>query len=287
MSTNKIALRSVEEFMGGYSPVYNPLYPLFLAKGLQHTQEVGKREMRRVSAVGDIRAKHITPKDTEISQIAVMEGKKAFKKYFLANQFILSQFQDREGVEETVAQVLDEHQLHQDELFLLGEGTAANNVVNNGLYWSADPFYTLESSDEVPTSDRLNVLHSSIMATAEAANAAAGQKVVILYGATMATEANKLHTSSGRAFKAALAEALGAGYSVATMPSAATPTSANGWIVANLDQTKLHYTALPQLRNQGINEEKMYYWSNFLMGSMMLEVLARYGVIRQPVTFAT
>jgi hypothetical protein len=69
------------------------------------------------------------------------------------------------------------------------------------------------------------------------------------------------------------------------MPAAVTPSNANGWIIANLDQAKLNYTALPSLKSQGINEESMYAWFNFMMGSMMLEVLASGAVIRQPVTF--
>src|ERR1044072_3224418 len=131
--TNKIALRSVEEFMAGYTPVYRPIYPLFLNKAQQYAMEAGKRDFRRVEAVGDIRGQVITPKDTEIKQIQVQEGKKTFRNYMVANQFVLSQWQDRQGVEDVTAQVLDEHQKHQDELFLLGEGTSNSNMLNNGL----------------------------------------------------------------------------------------------------------------------------------------------------------
>jgi hypothetical protein len=38
-------------------------------------------------------------------------------------------------------------------------------------------------------------------------------------------------------------------------------------MIVNLDQVKLHYTALPKLKAQGVNEEKMYSWHNFIMGS--------------------
>jgi hypothetical protein len=68
------------------------------------------------------------------------------------------------------------------------------------------------------------------------------------------------------------------------MPQAVTPASSHGWLIANLDQVKLHYTSLPQLKDQGVNAEKMYSWHNFLMGSCMLEVLADQAVIKQPVT---
>src|SRR5690348_7660012 len=73
LSTNKIVLRSVEEFMSDYVPIYQPMYPLFLGKSQAYSEQTGKLEFRRVQTVGDIRAKHITPKDTEMRQIAVME----------------------------------------------------------------------------------------------------------------------------------------------------------------------------------------------------------------------
>jgi hypothetical protein len=284
MPTNKNVLRSVEEFMNDYTPVYQPIYPLFMGKSQQYAQEAGKIDFKRVNAVGDIRAKHITPKDTEIRQVAVMEGSKTYKKYFLANQFQQSTLQDRKGIEEVMAQVLDEHQKHQDELFLLGEGTSGSDVKNNGLFYSGDANYTLESSAEIPTSGRLVDFHTKVVASAIAADQLAGQKIIVFYGNVLPLF-RSLHEDAARAVRAVLQEALPS-YRFVELPSAVTPASSNGWIVANLDQVKLHHTTLPSVQNQGLNEEKMYYWHNFLMGSMMLEVLASGAVIRQPTTLA-
>jgi hypothetical protein len=285
MPTNKIVLREVDQFMSDYVPIYQPIYPLFLGgKSQSYTREIGKLDFRRIQTVGDIRAKHITPKDTEIRQISVMEGKKSFKKYFLANQFTLSDFEDRQGVEEVVAQVLDEHQLQSDELLLLGEGTSGSDVLNNGLYYSADANFTLESSVEIALTDRLYSFHNLVTATANKANQVAGRKVIFFYGTLVLPLVNSVYPTAVRAWKAALLEVLGPNYSIVEIPAASTPSGANGWIIANMDQCKLHYTVLPELMNQGQNEEKMYLWFNFLMGSMMLEVLANDGIIRQPAT---
>lgn len=285
MPTNKIVLREVEQFMADYTPIYTPTYPLFLAgKSAQYAREVGKLDFRRVEAVGDIRAKHITPKDTEIKQFAVIEGKKTFKKYFLANQFTISNFQDRQGVEEVVAQVLDEHQLQMDEMFLLGEGTTVGTQLNNGLYLSSDPNYTLETGVTIASdSTQLYDFHAKVVTTARKANQVAGRKVIFFYGDVLPL-ANSVYETAVKGWKVALQEVLGSNYSFVELPEAATPSGASGWIVANLDQSKLHYTELPQLMAQGQNDEKMYLWFNFLMGSMMLEVLAKDAVIRQPAT---
>lgn len=284
--TNKVVLRTVEEFMQDYQPVYQPVYPLFLGKSQAYSEEVGKMDFKRVNTVGDIRAKHITPKDTEIKQIAANEGSKTFKKYFLANQFVQSALQDQRGLEDVVAQVLDEHQKQADELLLLGEGTSNSTMINNGLFHSNDANYVLENSVEVDTdADPLIDMHTKLMSNVLDSDVLAGRKALIFYGADALAKFNALYAAQPVPFKRVLSEVLGPNYSLVQLPAAVTPAASNGWIIANLDQVKLHYTTLPQLKDQGVNDEKMYAWFNFLMGSMMLEVLASGGIIRQPITF--
>lgn len=285
MPTNKIVLRTAEEFMQDYTPIYKPIFPNFLGgKSQQYPAETGNLSFRRLNAVGDLRGKHITPKDTEMKQISVMEGKKTFNKYFLASQYVQSQLQDQAGIEEVVKQVLDENQKQMDELFLLGEGTSNATVVNNSLFWSGDPNHTTETSVEIASSGRLVDLHTKVVGTASKADQLAGRKICIFYG-NVIPYFRSLHDSAGRAFRAVLQEAL-PDYEFIEMPTAITPASSNGWIIANLDQVKLHYTLLPRLLDQGVNPEKMYSWHNMAIGSTMLEVLAQNAVIRQPSTLA-
>lgn len=286
--TNKVALRTVEEFMADYVPVYQPLYPLFMGKSQAYAEQVGQHDFKRVDTVGDIRAKHVTPKDTEMKQVLINEAKKSLKKYFLANQFVISNLQDKNGIEDVISQVLDENQKLMDELFFLGEGTSAGTVVNNGLFWSSDSNYTLENSVEVAlgtASDHLKDMHTKIMQTVAKADDVAGRKVIIIYGSVACAKFDSLYANTDAPFKRVLGEVLGSNYTLIKMPSATTPASSNGWIVANLDQVKLHYTSLPKLDDQGVNAEKKYTWHNFLLGSCMLEVLVKDAIIRQPVTF--
>lgn len=288
MPTNKIVLKEVEQFMSDYAPVYQPIYPLLMGKSQQYPAQVGKLEFRRVNTVGDIRAKHLTPKDTEMKQISVNEGKKTFKKYFLANQFTVSSLQDPEGIEEVNAQVLDEHHKQMDELVLFGEGTSDSTMINNGLFWSNDPNYLLQSSSELAkgvAEDHLKAMHTKIMEQVALADVNAGEKLIMVYGTTACAKFDSLYANTDAPFKRVLADVLGPSYSLAKMPPAVTPNSANGFIVVNLDQIKLHYTRLPALDDQGVNDEKKYAWFNFLMGSAMVEVLVKDGIIRQPVTF--
>lgn len=287
MSTNKILTKSVEQLMSDFVPVNTPILPLFLGKSQAYAQEVGELKFRRLSAVGDIRSKHILPKDTEIKQIAVMDGRKTFKKYFLASQYTSSQIQDQDSASDIVNQILDEQLLHMDSIFMTGEGTAGNNVINNGLYWSGDANYVLENSTEVQKDadgNYLADLHAKMMVTAEKADQVAGRKLMLVYGSNFKPLFDSVYPTGVRSFKAVLSEVLGSNYDVVKLPDGSTPSGAQGWLIANLDQVKLHYTTLPTVLKQGQNDEKMYYWVNFMMGSCMLDVLASKGVIRQPAT---
>lgn len=287
MTTQKVVLKSIDMFMSEYTPIYQPLYPLFLTKSQQYSGEVGKLNFKRVETVGDIRAADITPKDTEIKQIAIAEKTKTYKKYFKANQFVISTMQDQQGVEETVAQVLDEHQRQMDDLFLLGDGSSSSNMLNNGLYFSNDPFYALKASTAIVTGDtRLYDFFNKVVASAKDANRVAGRKVIIFYGDDIIPLFNALFAASAKAVKVALQEVLGPNYSMVEMPSDCTPAGANGWVVANMEQVKTHYTVLPALKDQGTNSEKMYHWFNFVLGSCMVECLAQDAIIRQPATLA-
>jgi hypothetical protein len=275
--------------MADYTPIYQPVYPLLLGKSQSYSEKVGTHTFKRLEAVGDIRAQRISPKDTEIKQVSVTEKSKTLKKYFFANQYVQSSLQENENIEDIVTQVLDEHQKHADDLLLLGEGTSGSNVVNNGLFWSGDTNYVLNSSDTVANSsdNHLNDLHTSIMEDVAIAAALSGRKQLIVYGETACSKFDSLYTGTQVPFKRALQEVLGNDYDpTIKLPAAVTPSSVDGWIIVNTQQVKLHYTTFPKLDDQGVNNERKYAWFNFLMGSMMLEVLAYGGVVRNPCTFA-
>ena len=287
MSTNKLVLRSSDEVMADYVPTYQPFWPILLGKSVSYPEEVGKINFKRLEAVGNIRGQHYNPKDTHIHQISVVEKLKIFKKYFLAAQFVQSTLQDRAQNEDVVKQVLDENNKLMDDMVLLGEGTSASDVVNNGLYWSADPNYLLEDSAALASTDNhLPALHASVVAEKIKADSVSGQKVVVFYGSTMLSKVCGIYSSSSVPFRDALQKALGGNYSLAELPAEVTPSGANGFMILTLDQIKLHYTTPPKLADQGVDARNMEVWHNFLMGSAMVEVLAYKGVIRQPHTFS-
>lgn len=287
MGTNKIVLRTAEEFLSDYVPTYQPIYPLFLGNSQQYAQEVGSLSFKRAEAVGDIRARKITPKDTVIQQIGSKESSKTFKKGFLATQFVQSTFQDRQGVEDVFRQVMDEMQKQMDDLLLLGEGSADNNVENNGLFWSGDSNHTTESSVEIASgTGRLADFHTKIMANVQTADTVAGNKLIIFYGSNILPLYNGIYSDGSKPFKTVLSEVLGPNYSHMALPAAVTPSSSHGWLVVNRNMVKLNYTMIPGIHAQGVDERHNEVWANFAVGNCMLDVQALNAVIKQPATLA-
>lgn len=284
--TNKIVIKSADEFISGFKPTYIPLLPLFInARAKQYSIEEGSLNFKRIDAVGDLRNKIFGSKDTEIHQITAKDSKKTFKKYFFASQFVQSNLQSSEGYDDVVAQVLNEHNKQADELFLSGAGTSSGDVVNNGLFFSSDANYVSKSSYEVKKDgggDHLADLYQKMISIIQEADDVDGEKLVLVYGDAMIAKYNGLFVETKNPFSDVLAKAT-PGVSIKKMPKGL--VSGNGFIVVNMDQIQLHYTTLPTVRKNGINDEKEYAWTNFLMGSMMLEVLALGGVIKQPLTF--
>lgn len=285
--TDMITLSTIEQFTEGYTPIYPPIYPLLLqGKTQKYAETVGQVNFTKMDVVGDVRAKHITPKDTILEQIAAAEGKKGFKKYFLGNQFIQSDYQDARDVDSVTGQVLDEHNKQFDELLLLGEGTSASTMVNNSLFWSNDPNYTLEDPAAISAgTDPLIDFQAKLMASVVKADLLSGRKLLMFYGTDAVARFNSMYVTQPVPYKRVLRDILGNNYSEAVVPAEITPAGVNGWMILNMDQIKTHYVTVPKIKGRGINEEKSYAWTNFVMGSAMIEVLAKNAIVRQPVTF--
>lgn len=287
MATNKIVVSSTEEFMASYRPKYNPLFGLLLANSKQYALEVGSIKFTQLNAVGDIRARHLTPKDNMLKQITVASGSKSFKKYVLGNQFIQSEFQEKGDIDGVVAQVLDEEMKQFDEITLLGEGTAANNVVNNALYWSADANYVLNSSATIAATTTTQAeLYAKIQSVMGSAREVSGPKAIVLYGTTTLATLDSLFPSTNDSFRGILDAGLEDSETIVRMPAGITPAGANGFMVLSLDEILMHYLTIPKVLNQGVNEEKLHSWHNFILGSSMIEVQAPGAIIRQPLTYA-
>lgn len=286
--TNKIVLRQAEEVMSDYVPTYTPIWSLFTKNSQAYPEVVGVVNFRRTETKGDIRMKRLTPKDSNIHQITVGDGTKPFNKYFHGAQFLQSILQDREGNEAVIAEVLDENHKLADEMLFTGDGTSNSDKLNNGLFFSTDANYVKKNSIEVSkasTGYHLPDMHTEMMATISEADRIAGEKVMLIWGDAAMGKFDSLYANTDQPFKSVLKE-VADGWNFVKVPKEISDVlTGNGWMAVNLDQIKLNYTTPPKLLSQGVNEEAMHTWHNFIMGSMMVEVKAKGGIIQQPVTF--
>lgn len=285
MTTQKNVLRSIDETITNYVPTYRAIYPLFLPRGRQYQAEVGKINYKQIDAMGDIRAKHYTPKDTEMQTISTGESAKLFHKYFMANKYTVSTLQDLNEIQRIQTQVLEEHQKQADEFLFMGDPVNGTQT-NNSLYLSNDTNYIVNGSEEVDVNANQNKLHELVVSVAEEANNIAGRKLLFHYGTELNKVWNSLWTSGPKPFKSLLQEVLGPDYVQIQLPSSLVPNTAQGFKIVNLDHTILNYTLVPTIDDQGTNLEMKYHWFNFIFGSMMVDVETKGAIIRQPVTLA-
>jgi hypothetical protein len=149
--------------------------------------------------------------------------------------------QDPRGIEDVVGQVLDEHQKQADDLLLLGEGTSNSTMINNGLYLVETIQTTLSKaqskSRKAPTPITCRTCTLKLLQRNCLRCSVSGRKVVIFYGSTMLAKVSGIYLNSSQPFKKVLADALGPNYSIVELPSAVTPSGANGFIIANYDQS--------------------------------------------------
>jgi len=287
MNTNNLVLKEVDQYMADYAPAYTALMPAFMRTSQSYAAEVGKINFKRVSVIGDIRSKVIDPKDTAIKLLKVGQDRKSFNKYFLGSKFTSSELQSSDEIEEAIKMFLDEHNKQSDEIFLTGDGTNDSNTLNNGLLYSQDKNYFKRGSAEVEkdaNDSHLADLYDKITDAIDEADDLDGQKLVLFYGDRPIKEHKGLFVET----KTSLIETLvgaNAGVSFGKIPKEITPSGEAGILVCNLDQLKLNYTVLAQLRDRDVNKEDMYFWANFIMGSSMLEVKNKKGIVRQPLTF--
>lgn len=284
MSTNLIISQTSQEFLSGYTPVYSPIYPLFTQGGQQYAMQAAERTLRRAVALGDIRTKRYSPKDTEVKHFNAGPQDKTFKAYLNVVRFTHSVFQDASGVPDILSQALEEHQKAQDELLYFGDGATDGAQVNNGLYFSSDANYIKESSTSLSATNQLLLFHQAVVSEARAVSVG-GSRSIIFYGDTCLAALDSLHADGGGAVVAGLEDVLGNEFDLIRSPKGLTPSGENGILVVNHAQVKTHYVTEPVILDQDTDRKEMQAWANFVQGSMMVDVAAYGGIRKLPLVF--
>lgn len=282
MNSSHIGTADIDKMNESYNPAYAALVSLFLPKSEEYEAKEGSVNFKEVETVGDVKAKRISPKDTELELINTRISKKVFNKYYHGIKYTVSELQSDESFQKTIDQVLDEHLKQFDEIFVTGD------THNNGLLASSDTNYVLKASQPVGTTTpaKQAALLPLIAGIAEDMKSIAGSKTLYYYG--ISDVINSIDTN-GISFKKLLNEVVGEEIELVKIPTealGATYGALKGFVVVAHDHVSLNYTALPHVKASAMNEEGGYRWARFLSGSSMLEVNAKGAVQHQPVTYA-
>lgn len=195
------------------------------------------------------------------------------------------------GIQTFHDQILRQFAIQFDRISMTGEGG------NNGLITSSDPNYILNDSSAIPavTGDGFN----QIQAAKELAtslnlqvnnNTASTNLTVFFFGDPLLTFLGKITPGQENDVRYHIEQAFsGKTVTFIDISSLAIPSSlslGNGIVVVSNDFVDLEHAGLPEIENDGVNEEGSYYWSRYLLGSTQVRPRILGGVINQPVTFS-
>lgn len=278
-----------EEYLEGATLTYAPVI-LALAKKQSHDVKLDKVTFKSVDVEQDsIVAFPLTKEATEVRHIKAGDSAKTFNIYVKGAKYIQSLRHGVSALPKLHNRVLREYSKLYDVDAMSGDGN------NNGLLVSADSNYTTNGNVEIPAVgagenqfpkvlalvDLVNSLKAQIDASHMSQNITIfyyGDDVVKLMGTI--TQENETPVSK-------LLEAAWEGARWIKIPTAVLPEGAGqGLLVVADDLVTLHYCQEPTIENDGTNAEDNYYYANYVMGSTMVDVEEKDGIIKQPITFA-
>lgn len=278
-ATNKPVIKTSEEFAEGYSPVYSPIYPLFLsgAHAVAYERVEGKHTVKGVEALGDMFAKKFTAKDTLKHQLHGKATSFQFDKNFYLAEYKTGKNQSTEGDQSLVNEFLDNQNVLLDQLLLFGDEG------NQGLYTNNSSNYVTEGAIANIDPANKREFFEAITATADEADKLAGSKILMLYGETTRKlwRAGLFETGVA-SVRDRLMTALGPEYTPIVLPSQVTPM-AEGWMIINLNQIKVHHHGAPWME-PGEDASARKRFVHFLIGSVGVELKQVGAIIKQEVT---
>jgi hypothetical protein len=188
-------------------------------------------------------------------------------------------------------QILRQLSIQFDKNSFVGEGG------NNGLITSTDANYHTMSSAEIPavSGDGFNQIQKA-KAVATALNIAVNDYTastdltVYFYGAALLEFLGKISPGQENDVRFHIRQAFsGKNVNFIDISALAAPASlslGDGIIVVANDQAVLEHSGAPQIEDDGVNGEKKYYWSNYILGSTQVRPEIYGAVIKQAITFA-
>ena len=294
----RTGIKTKEEYIEAASIGYVPSI-LALPKREKYNLDTDKVTFKELSVENDsIVPSLLTAEMTEINAIKVSQKSHTFLSYGKGNTFRKDLRKNGAANIQTFHnQVLRGYNIAFDQIGLFGEGSNIGLLGGN----SAGTNFHFPSSAAIPalSGDGFNqVLKAKQIAVAlnNLVNdkTASTDLTVYFYGSQLLAFLGNITPGQERDVRSHIKEAF-AGKNVTFVDiSALAATSAllsaaslvNGIVVVSNDLVTLEHSGLPQIERQGVNDEKDYYWSNYLLGSAQVRPEVDGAVIHQQITFS-
>ncbi len=283
-------LLTKEEYLQGADLTYNPVI-LALTKKQAHDVKLDKVTFKSIDVEQDsIVAFPLTKEATEVRHIKAGDSSKTFNIYVKGAKYIQSL---RHGV--SALPKLHNRVLREYSKLFDADAMSGDDGKNNGLIVSNDENYTTNDNIEIPAVAEGENQFPKVLAlvgvinklSAQVDDSHMSQNITIFYYGEDVVKLMGTITQENETPVSKLLEGAWAGARWIKIPSAVLPEGAGqGLIVVADDLVTLHYCQEPTIENDGTNEEDKYYYANYVLGSTMVDVEEKDGIIKQPLTFA-
>lgn len=276
------------EYMSKVQLNYTPFLGIF-SKRREHTAELGKVTFKS-QEMKNIGKGKLTSAITEKEVITIGESSKTFNKAFFGATFKESELKTQSDRQSMHNRVINAYAKDLDKRFINSDG-------NNGLFGSEDANKITRASVQlVGGTDNLAKAQALITAVsnmiAQSNDTTASESLVIGMFGDKLQAYSRLLIDTGETILSLVKKAIRETYNmeVTFIPvnNATLGTgSKDALMLMAMDMVELNFTSMPKIKNQGDNEEKGYYWANYIVGTAMLDAQEYGALIEQEFTFAT
>lgn len=288
----RTGVKTKEEYIEAASISYVPSI-LALNKRQAYALDINKITFKELNVESDsVVPSFLTSEMTEINTAKVSQKSHIFYSYGKGIKFRRDLLQNANvNIQPLHDQIIRQLSIQWDKNALVGEGG------NNGLITSTDANYLTPSSAEIPaiSGDGFNqVLKAKQVAVAlnNLVNdyTASTDLVVYFYGSTLLSFLGNITAGQENDVRFHIRQAFeGKNVKFVDISALAAPAGlslGNGIVVVANDLTTLEHCGLPQIKNQGVNDEDDYYWARYFFGSVQVRPTVLGAVIKQAITFA-
>ena len=294
----RTGLKTKEEYIEAASISYVPSI-LAIPKLQAYPLDTDKITFKELSVENDsVVPSLLNSEMTEINAIKISQKSHSFLSYGKGNTLMRDLRRNgAESIQTFHNQVLRQYAIQFDQLGLFGEGAniglLGGNSAGTNFHFpasaeipavSGDGFNQIQKAKQIAVA--LNNLVNDLTAATDLTIYFYGSALLSFLGNITAGQENDVRYHMQQAFAGKNVTFIDISALAATSDLLTAASLVNGIVVVSNDLVTLEHSGLPQIEDDGVNTEKKYYWSNYLLGSAQVRPEINGAVIHQKITFA-